>query len=186
MMLSDCRTSFAKQSRSAHRAPGLWQSWPCASFSLRSLCWRERQHVGRWARRKGNWLRTRRRPGGSWGTSPRSATRPRRARGPRRPHREAGHAPCRAQRQEKRGAGDPLQQLGNSTRAAALSRGRGLGAQPCVAATAPAAPAGGRSRLRGSVAFVSSSVRALLCPAGRRGTETAEAGPHETRRAKSR
>lgn len=125
-------------------------------------------------------------PGGSGGTSPRSATRPRRARGPRRPHREAGHAPCRAQRQEKRGAGDPLQQLGNSTRAAALSRGRGLGAQPCVAATAPAAPAGGRSRLRGSVAFVSSSVRALLCPAGRRGTETAEAGPHETRRAKSR
>lgn len=142
--------------------------------------------TARWARRKGNWLRTRQRPGGSGGTSPRSATRLRRARRPRRSHREAGHAPCRAQRQEKRGAGDPLQQLGNSTRAAALSRGRGLGAQPCVAATAPAAPAGGRSRLRGSVAFVSSSVRALLCPAGRRGTETAEAGPHETRRAKSR
>lgn len=108
MMLSDCRTSFAKQSRSAHRAPGLWPSWPCASFSLRSLCWRERQHVGRWARRKGNWLRTRRRPGGSGGTSPRSATRPRRARGPRRPHREAGHAPCRAQRQEKQGGGGPF------------------------------------------------------------------------------
>lgn len=184
MMLSDCRTSFAKQSRSAHRAPGLWPSWPCASFSLRSSVLTRK--TARWARRKGNWLRTRRRPGGSGGTSPRSATRPRRARGPRRPHREAGHAPCRAQRQEKRGAGDPLQQLGNSTRAAALSRGRGLGAQPCVAATAPAAPAGGRSRLRGSVAFVSSSVRALLCPAGRRGTETAEAGPHETRRVKSR